>query len=79
MQRDREKLPAWQFQSTLLETLRSNTHVVICGETGCGKQNIFYKTKCVPVYVCSCVHVFVPCGPYITTCELSFFITTLFL
>ena len=38
MLRSREELPIWKFRDTLLEAMRTNQAIIICGETGCGKS-----------------------------------------
>ena len=38
MLRSREELPIWKFRDTLLEAMRNNQAIIICGETGCGKS-----------------------------------------
>ncbi|KAG0246716.1 P-loop containing nucleoside triphosphate hydrolase protein [Mortierella sp. GBAus27b] len=37
LQMGREKLPAWGFKDRLVQAIKDNSVVIVCGETGCGK------------------------------------------
>ncbi|KAG0367740.1 P-loop containing nucleoside triphosphate hydrolase protein [Gamsiella multidivaricata] len=37
LQTAREKLPAWSYRNQLVQAVKDNAVVIVCGETGCGK------------------------------------------